>query len=256
MPCASGCCPQGSLLNLDWHKTREGQEVLASVLQRNLTKLKRFGLLERPMVPLHISISEVRYKVFLLGKSGVGKTSTLAKLSGCLIPTVHSETQGIQTTTVFWPGKILQQNKAFMFQIQFWDTGENSTKKYDHIMPACLDKADAIIFLFSFIDKSSFEDIPHQLTRISTPKDNTTKLVMGTKFDQFAHSEITQRDIRDFEHNWKIPILKTRNIPDAENQNSFNDIAQNLNIICEHLWQRDLNIGGKGPPGDNKISYC
>ncbi|XP_033763668.1 ciliogenesis and planar polarity effector 2-like isoform X3 [Pecten maximus] len=205
MPCASGCCPQGSLLNLDWHKTREGQEVLASVLQRNLTKLKRFG---------------------------------------------------IQTTTVFWPGKILQQNKAFMFQIQFWDTGENSTKKYDHIMPACLDKADAIIFLFSFIDKSSFEDIPHQLTRISTPKDNTTKLVMGTKFDQFAHSEITQRDIRDFEHNWKIPILKTRNIPDAENQNSFNDIAQNLNIICEHLWQRDLNIGGKGPPGDNKISYC
>lgn len=246
----------GSLLNLEWHNTKEGQEILSTVLQRNMQKLRQFGVLERPVVPLHIAVSDVRYKVFLLGKCGVGKTSTLTKLSGNSIPTVHSETQGIQTTTIYWPGKIVQLNKTVMFQIQFWETGDTSIKKYDHIMSACLDKADAIIFLFSFVDKHSFEDIPQQLTRISTPKDTTTKLVIGTKFDQFAHSEITQRDIRDFEHNWKIPILKTRNIPETENQSSFNDIAQNLNIICEHLWQRDLKMGGKGPPGDNKISYC
>ena len=50
------------------------------------------GLLEKPNVPTHVE--EVTYKIFLVGKSGVGKTSTVAKLSGNQIPISHSETAG------------------------------------------------------------------------------------------------------------------------------------------------------------------
>jgi len=50
------------------------------------------GLLEKPNVPTQVE--EVTYKIFLVGKSGVGKTSTVAKLSGNQIPISHSETAG------------------------------------------------------------------------------------------------------------------------------------------------------------------
>ena len=43
-----------------------------------------------------------------------------------------------------------------------------------------MDRADGIIFMFSFIDKSSFNDLPHQMTRISA--DKVCRFVIGTKY--------------------------------------------------------------------------
>lgn len=77
------------------------------------------------------------------------------------------------------------------------------------------------------------------------------------RFDQHAYSEITQRDIRDFEHTWKIPILKIRNVPDTETKNDINEISQTLTTICEHLWHRDIVLAGRSvPTSDGKISAC
>jgi len=39
-----------------------------------------------------------------------------------------------------------------------------------------------MMYLFSFVDKSSFDDIPHNMGRFSGPKDNTCKIIMGTKY--------------------------------------------------------------------------
>lgn len=50
------------------------------------------GLLERP--PLSAHIEEVHYKIFVSGKSGVGKSCTVAKLTGHDIPKSHIETAG------------------------------------------------------------------------------------------------------------------------------------------------------------------
>ena len=44
-------------------------------------------------------------------------------------------TAGIQTSTVYWPAKMADIDKIVMFQLQFWDAGENALKKFDHVMP-------------------------------------------------------------------------------------------------------------------------
>ncbi|KAH3823018.1 hypothetical protein DPMN_124813 [Dreissena polymorpha] len=49
-------------------------------------------LLERP--PLAGHMEEVRYKIYLAGRSGVGKSATVAKLTGNDIPKTHMETPG------------------------------------------------------------------------------------------------------------------------------------------------------------------
>ena len=52
------------------------------------------GLLEKPIPPPHIAVAEATYKILFIGKSGVGKTSTIAKLAGNQVPITHCETQG------------------------------------------------------------------------------------------------------------------------------------------------------------------
>lgn len=52
------------------------------------------GLLERPVLPPSVVIDTASYKIFVSGKSGVGKTALVAKLAGLEVPVVHHETTG------------------------------------------------------------------------------------------------------------------------------------------------------------------
>lgn len=52
------------------------------------------GLLESPVMPPHAAVDTVNYKIFISGKTGVGKTSLAARLAGRNIPNVHCETTG------------------------------------------------------------------------------------------------------------------------------------------------------------------
>ncbi|XP_064643123.1 ciliogenesis and planar polarity effector 2-like isoform X2 [Lineus longissimus] len=238
----------GTFIDLQWYRSTEARDIISCISHRNLQKRKVFGLLEKPSVPLASSLEEYKYKILIYGKTGVGKTSTVAKLSGNDIPSSHCETPGIQVTEIYWPAKVVEYNKVVMFELEIWDAGENSMKKFDHILPALKEKADGILFLFSCTDKSSFQDLPQYMSKIQDSDDNLCKLVLGTKFDLHAQSEITLRDIREFESLYHLPILRIKNIPlyhPSESRSEISEVAPILNMICECLWQRDLMLAGK-----------
>ena len=46
------------------------------------------------MFSLQVAMETVSYKLFVSGKAGVGKSSTVAKLTGQPVPTTHNETPG------------------------------------------------------------------------------------------------------------------------------------------------------------------
>lgn len=46
------------------------------------------------MMPPHLAVDTLHYKVLLSGKSGVGKTALAARLAGINIPNMHYETTG------------------------------------------------------------------------------------------------------------------------------------------------------------------
>nr|XP_006820455.1 PREDICTED: REM2- and Rab-like small GTPase 1-like isoform X3 [Saccoglossus kowalevskii] len=234
----------GHLVHDDWHKTPEGKIYFSSVLRNN--RRKTFGLLERPSLSPQHTPDTLTYKVFLCGKAGVGKTATVSKLMGVNVPPVHCETPGILTSVLYWPAKIA--DRIHMFRFHFWDAGEQALKKFDHILPACMEKVDAVLFLFSFTDHPSFDDLANQMSRISSTDDGALKVVVGTKYDQYAHSEITSRELQDFEHQHKVPILKVKNINKARLNDSekspdgrveLDDVAPFLNCLAERLWYRD-----------------
>lgn len=45
-------------------------------------------------MPPDVAVDTIHYKIFLSGKSGVGKTALAARLSGRTIPNMHYETTG------------------------------------------------------------------------------------------------------------------------------------------------------------------
>lgn len=140
----------GSIVCMDWQSTAEGETILQHFYNPLTSGRKLFGkwqcsqkidyrreffpgILERPAVPSNVE--DVSYKLFVSGSPAIGKTATIARLAGTKCPTTYAETLGIQKTNIYWPVKIWE--KIIMFKLQFWDAGDNSTRKYSHILSAC-----------------------------------------------------------------------------------------------------------------------
>ncbi|XP_077168841.1 ciliogenesis and planar polarity effector 2 isoform X2 [Paroedura picta] len=232
----------GSLLDLDWHKSQEAKRYFGTILQRN--KRKPFGLLERPVLPPQAAVDIASYKVFVSGRSSVGKTSLVASLGGLQVPSKHHETTGIETTTVYWPAKLRESGRPLFFKFTFWDSGESVLKKFDHILPACTEKVDGCLLLFSFTDRASFDDLPSQISRLTGAAKEAVKIVIGTKFDQFAHTDVTEHDVATFCHTWDLPVLRAKSISPLDSHTGLTEVSHLLNGLAEHLWRQDQWAAG------------
>ncbi|XP_020558646.1 REM2- and Rab-like small GTPase 1 isoform X2 [Oryzias latipes] len=184
-------------------------------------------------MPPHVSVDTVHYKVFMSGKGGVGKTALAARLAGRNLPSMHHETTGIETTVVYWPAKLRDSGRVLFFRLQLWDCGENALRRFDHLLPSCREQADAVLFLFSFIDRTSFDDLSNQTAKWNDP--SVVKVVIGTKFDLFMHCDVSERDVKEFQETWNLPMLRMG----GEVTDGLGDVAPILNCLAENLWHQE-----------------
>ncbi|KAK1901790.1 Ciliogenesis and planar polarity effector 2 [Dissostichus eleginoides] len=206
----------GSIIVADWHRCKDSKEYFSKILHKK--RRKNFGLLESPVMPPHVAVDTVHYKIFLSGKSGVGKTALAARLAGLNIPNMHYETTGRPRS------------------MRLWDCGENALRRFDHLLPACKEQVDAVLFLFSFTDRTSFDDLSNQIAKwTGAPVGRVVKLVVGTKFDLFMHCDVAERDVRNFQETWSVPVLRVG----GEVSDGLGDVASLLNCLAEHLWHQD-----------------
>uniref|UniRef100_A0A8C7XQK5 Ciliogenesis and planar polarity effector 2 n=1 Tax=Oryzias sinensis TaxID=183150 RepID=A0A8C7XQK5_9TELE len=223
--------PPGSAIISDWHLCKESKGYFNSILHKK--RRKKFGLLESPVMPPHVSVDTVHYKVFVSGKGGVGKTTLAARLAGRNLPSMHHETTGIETTVVYWPAKLRDSGRVLFFRLQLWDCGENALRRFDHLLPSCREQADAVLFLFSFIDRTSFDDLSNQTAKWNDP--SVVKVVIGTKFDLFMHCDVSERDVKEFQETWNLPMLRMG----GEVTDGLGDVAPILNCLAENLWHQE-----------------
>ncbi|XP_042738902.1 ciliogenesis and planar polarity effector 2 [Lagopus muta] len=228
-----------------WLLSPPGRPYLASILHKNQRRV--FGLLERPALPPALSVPTVTYKLFVSGRSGVGKTALVAALAGSPVPPLHRETLGIEVSTLFWPAVPLGSERPVLFQLRFWDCGESALRKFEHLLPACREEADAILLLFSFTDRASFEELPARLARVLQPGEDTLRVVVGTRFDLCPHTAVTESDVAAFEDSWGLRVLRAGG--SGVGRGGLARVAPLLDALVGQLWQRDQMAAGVIPEG-------
>ncbi|NXX44746.1 CPLN2 protein, partial [Tricholaema leucomelas] len=102
-----------------WLRSSVGRRYLDCILHNN--RRRTFSILDSPALPPSSRTITVRYKLFVSGKSGVGKTALVAMLAGVSLLPTHYETRGTEVTTVYWPAKPVTSIVPVMFQLNFWD---------------------------------------------------------------------------------------------------------------------------------------
>ncbi|XP_050422308.1 ciliogenesis and planar polarity effector 2-like [Adelges cooleyi] len=228
----------GSVVKLDWQSTAEGETIMQHFYNPQSNGRKLFGILERPMLP---NVEEVSYKLFFVGKSGAGKTATIARLAGAAkINDEYIETRGIRKTNIYWPAKVW--DRIILFRLQCWDAGDRDLKKFGHILPVCKEEADAIVFVFSFNDPTGLATISTNISTFMNNKSSPAPIVIGTKHcpGDFT-AKVTVSDIEEFENTQKITVLKLNKTVDNFDSKENELTALTLNVICEQLWIRDQN---------------
>lgn len=221
-----------SVVFRDWQSTAEGETILQHFYDPHSSGRKLFGILEKPNLPSNVE--EVSYKLFVCGRGGVGKTTAIAKLAGLPCSDTYIETAGIRKTNVYWPVKIW--DKTILFKLQFWDAGENSLKKYSHILSACKEKADAIVLIFSYTDVGSFQEIPQLMNKLSQGH-HPANIVIGNRYSSSKSQEVSNAQTKDFELKWKVRVLRLSSA--VSERNEVHKISPIMNVICEQLWIRD-----------------
>ncbi|XP_065213451.1 ciliogenesis and planar polarity effector 2-like [Planococcus citri] len=207
----------------------EGEQIFKNFCTNS--KRKSFGILEKPSISAHYE--EVSYKLFFIGKPGVGKSKTVAELAGNSAP--HHDSHGIHKTNIYWPTKIW--DKVILFRLQCWEAGESGLKKFSHILPACLDKTDALVFIFSFEDITSLYEVSQNISKMKGNEPNQPAIiVIGTKYSS-SNTGISFSEIKEFETKWQLNILKLSN--SSSTQPDLSRAGPILNSICEQLWIRD-----------------
>jgi len=224
---------RGTVLDQEWYKSREGNGLLASLTNPTTGHRKLYGLLEQP--PLPPSIPILPFKLFLVGRAGVGKTCTASWLAGLPGWSYQlGESPGVRTTQVYWPARVA--GKLLLFRLQLWDAGDAAVRKYGHVYPVCREGASGVLLVFSYSDRASWEELPGLIQRTVMQDPGVLPVIVGNKYGNPADNEVSQAEVAEAESSWSIPIVRIRHQSQNPAPGPLPEVAAALNTICEQLY--------------------
>jgi small GTP-binding protein len=147
------------------------------------------------------------YKIVMLGDSGVGKTSLVARLTNPDRPLNHdiSATMGIEFDTQMLD---TPQGKV---KAQIWDTaGQERFARV--LLPTYFRKAKGVILVFDITNAKSFESLSERwMAQLNdhASADDLAKLLVGNKSDLESSREVTKDKVQQFCQEYGMEFLET-----------------------------------------------
>lgn len=147
------------------------------------------------------------YKVVMLGDSGVGKTSLVARLTNPDRPMNHdiSATMGIEFDT-----QMLDTENGKV-KAQIWDTaGQERFARV--LLPTYFRKAKGVILVYDITNAKSFESLSERwMTQLNdhATSDDLAKLLVGNKSDLEASREVPREKAEQFCMEFGMEMLET-----------------------------------------------
>ena len=147
------------------------------------------------------------YKIVMLGDSGVGKTSLVARLTNPDKPMNHdiSATMGIEFDTQ------MLDTEHGKVKAQIWDTaGQERFARV--LLPTYFRKAKGVILVYDITNAKSFDSLAERwMTQLNdhASSDDLAKLLVGNKSDLEASREVSREKAQQFCHEYGMEMLET-----------------------------------------------
>lgn len=147
------------------------------------------------------------YKIVMLGDSGVGKTSLVARLTNPDRPLNHdiSATMGIEFDTQ------MLDTASGKVKAQIWDTaGQERFARV--LLPTYFRKAKGVILVYDITNAKSFESLSERwMAQLQdhAVSDELAKLLVGNKSDLEASREVSKEKAQQFCQEYGMDMLET-----------------------------------------------
>ena len=165
--------------------------------------------------------NEIKCKVVLIGKSGVGKTSIISRYTSNTFKDSLMATPGANfiTKRVDFP----KDKKVIKFEI--WDTA--GQERYRSLAKVFYNNAAACILVYDIANKESF----NELVKYWAPelKENSPKdiilAVAGNKSDRYAESQVSEEEGKSFAKKMNAIYMRTSAKSNISIDELFNNIG-------------------------------
>ena len=167
--------------------------------------------------------SDYLFKLVLIGDTCVGKSCLLVRFADDCFNDNYITTIGVD-----FRFRTLQINKDTI-KLQIWDTA--GQERYRTITNAYYKGADGIMIVFDMCSKESFKSLDLWLKEVEKHSgDDVTIIVLANKSDVEEAVEVTENDMKKFEQEKGIKIIKTSAKTGAGVDHSFLEMTKKLII--------------------------
>ncbi|OEU23444.1 ras-domain-containing protein [Fragilariopsis cylindrus CCMP1102] len=195
------------------------------------------------------------YKIVMLGDSGVGKTSLVARLTNPDRPLNHdiSATMGIEFDT-----QMLDTPQGHKVKAQIWDTaGQERFARV--LLPTYFRKAKGVILVYDITNIKSFESLSERwMTQLNdhSNSDDLAKLLVGNKSDLTSESsgdnssssrEVTAEKAMSFCQEYGMEFLET-------SAKSGNNVLTAFEKLIGIVHDRALNNNNSSSSNNNNTT--
>lgn len=187
------------------------------------------------------------YKIVMLGDSGVGKTSLVARLTNPDRPLNHdiSATMGIEFDTQMLD---TPQGKV---KAQIWDTaGQERFARV--LLPTYFRKAKGVILVYDIANAKSFESLSERwMAQLQdhASSDDLAKLLVGNKSDLEGSREVSKEKAQQFCQEYGMEMLETSA---KSGENVLKAFEKLIGIVHDRALAANKSMAGiKGMNGAN-----
>ena len=163
------------------------------------------------------------FKLVLIGDTCVGKSALLVRFADDCFSENYITTIGVD-----FRFRTLQINKSTI-KLQIWDTA--GQERYRTITNAYYKGADGIIIVFDLTSKESFQNVDSWMKEVEKHSGEDVHVtVLANKSDMDKEIEVSDAEIKQFEEEYKVKVIKTSAKTGANVDESFLDMTKKLII--------------------------
>ena len=187
-------------------------------------------------------------KVMLIGDVGVGKTSMILRYFD-----IGFDELLLSTTNFDFKTKMIHIDNKII-NLQVWDS--LGQEKYNSISANYLRFCEGIIIVFDVSNSSSFVNLKNWISVIKEKAESKRIIIVGNKIDLNQKRQISFQEANELAQELNLKYFETSAKDNANIQDIFLDIAQDIINNPEFINRSDISIVlEKRKKGDGDIIY-